>query len=32
VDVSAGAQNELMLIGKATEVLTKLSGLIPSEE
>ncbi|RAU47910.1 MULTISPECIES: NAD-dependent protein deacylase [unclassified Pseudomonas] len=31
-DVSAGAQNELMLIGKATEVLTKLCALLPSEE
>mgnify|MGYP000486176987 CR=1 FL=1 len=31
-DVSTGAQNELMLIGKATEVLTKLCALLPSEE
>lgn len=31
-DVSTGAQNELMLIGKATEVLTKLCALSPSEE
>ncbi len=31
-DVSTGAQNELMLIGKATEVLSKLCALLPSEE
>ncbi|WP_122429574.1 SIR2 family NAD-dependent protein deacylase [Pseudomonas viridiflava] len=31
-DVSSGAQNELMLIGKATEVLTKLCALLPGEE
>lgn len=31
-DVSTGAQNELMLIGKATEILTKLCALLPSEE
>lgn len=31
-DVSTGAQNELMLIGKATEVLTKLCALLPREE
>lgn len=31
-DVSTGTQNELMLIGKATEVLTKLCALSPSEE
>lgn len=31
-DVSTGAQNELMLVGKATEVLTKLSALLLSEE
>lgn len=30
-DVSSGAQNELMLIGKATEILTKLFALLPSE-
>lgn len=31
-DVSTGAQNELMLIGKATEVLTKLCALPPTNE
>lgn len=31
-DVSAGAQNELMLIGKATEVFKKLCSLLPSGE
>ena len=30
-DVSSGAQNELMLIGKATEILTKLCALLPRE-
>ncbi len=30
-DVSSGAQNELMLIGKATEILTKLCVLLSSE-
>ncbi|RMO09381.1 putative protein-dependent deacetylase [Pseudomonas cichorii] len=30
--VSTGAQNELMLIGKATEVLTKLCSLLPNNE
>lgn len=30
-DVSTGALNELMLIGKATEVLTKLYALLPNE-
>lgn len=31
-DVSTGVQNELMLIGKATEVVPKLCALIPNEE
>ncbi|KPB66074.1 NAD-dependent protein deacylase [Pseudomonas syringae pv. maculicola] len=31
-DVSTGAQNELMLIGKATEVFKKLCALLPSGE
>lgn len=31
-DVSTGAQNELMLIGKATEVLTQLCALLSREE
>jgi NAD-dependent deacetylase len=31
-DVSRGAENELILIGKATEVLTKLCALLPDSE
>lgn len=31
-DVSSGAQNELMITGKATEVLTKLCALLPRDE
>lgn len=31
-DVSTGSQNELMLIGKATEVFMKLCTLLPSGE